>query len=42
MMVCIACVSNVNQLGSSSHCDATAQHLQGNEEGLFLVYFMDF
>lgn len=33
MMVCISCISNVNQLGSSSHCDVMAQHLQGNREG---------
>lgn len=32
MMVCISCISNVNQLGSSSHCDVMAQHLQGNRE----------
>lgn len=35
MMVCISCISNVNQLGSSSHCDVMAQHLQGNREGCF-------
>lgn len=33
MMVCISCISNVNQLGSSSHCDVMAQHLQGNRKG---------
>lgn len=35
MMVCIACISNVNQLGSGSHCDVMARHLQGNREGFF-------
>lgn len=35
-MVCIACISNVNQLGSSCHCDVMAQHLRGNREGGFL------
>lgn len=35
MMVCISCISNVNQLGSSSHCDVMAQHLQGNREAVF-------
>lgn len=33
MMVCIACISNVNQPGSSSHCDVMAQHLRGNRKG---------
>lgn len=39
-MVCISCISNVNQLGNYSHCDAMAQHLHGNRG--FLVQFMDF
>lgn len=33
--MCIACISNVNQLGSSSHCDAMARHLRGNRKGFF-------
>lgn len=32
MMVCISCISNGNQLGSCSHCNVMAQHLQGNRE----------
>ncbi len=33
MTVCIARISNVNQLGSRSHCDVMARHLQGNRGG---------
>lgn len=40
-MVCIACISSVNQLGSSCHCDVMAQHLLGNRAGFFFVQFMD-
>lgn len=35
-MVCISCISNVNQLGSHSHCDVMAGHLHGNREDFFL------
>lgn len=33
MMVCISCISNVNQRGSSSYCDVMARHLKGNRKG---------
>lgn len=35
MIVCIACVSNVNQPGSCCHCHVMARHLHGNREGIF-------
>lgn len=36
MMVCIACISNVNQPGSISYCHVMAEHLQGNRGRVFV------
>lgn len=41
IMVCIACISNVNQLGSIPYCHVMAEHLQGNR-GRFLCTIYGF